>query len=131
LLKLFNYHGGEIGVFRVRLKSLRESSGYRSQQSFADVFGVAQSTVAGWEGGKREPNFATTIRLADFFGVSIDYLLGHEKEETAILDTEDGRLVAEDEFLLYAYHNATDEDREIIDNIVGRYIPSQGQLQIG
>ena len=64
-------------MFAIRLKELRESAGYRSQQSFADAFGVAQSTVGGWEAGKREPNYETTVRLADFFKVSVDYLIGH------------------------------------------------------
>ena len=65
-------------MFQTRLKELREASGYRSQQAFADAFGVAQSTVGGWEAGKREPNYETTIRLSRFFNVSIDYLLGNE-----------------------------------------------------
>ena len=64
-------------MFRIRLKELREQTGY-SQYSFADKFGVAQSTVGSWEAGKREPNFDTMQRLADFFGVSVDYLLGRE-----------------------------------------------------
>lgn len=66
-------------MFRTRLRELRENAGYRSQQAFADVFGVAQSTIGNWEAGKREPNYETTIRLAKFFNVSIDYLLGNER----------------------------------------------------
>ena len=62
-------------MFRIRLKELREQAGY-SQYSFASVFGVAQSTVGGWEAGKREPNIDTLCRLAEFFNVSLDYLLG-------------------------------------------------------
>lgn len=64
-------------MFQVRLKELRESRGL-SQYSFADAFGVSQSTVGNWEAGKREPNFDTMQRLANFFGVSVDYLLGRE-----------------------------------------------------
>lgn len=65
-------------MFQTRLRELREAAGYKSQQAFADAFGVAQSTVGGWEAGKREPNYETTMRLARFFGVSIDNLLGLE-----------------------------------------------------
>lgn len=64
-------------MFRIRLKELRENAGL-SQYGFADRFGVSQSTVGNWEAGKREPNFQTMERLADFFGVSVDYLLGRE-----------------------------------------------------
>ena len=63
-------------MFQTRLRELREAAGYKSQQVFADAFGVAQSTVGNWEAGKREPNYDTTMRLAHFFGVSLDYLLG-------------------------------------------------------
>lgn len=66
-------------MFRVRLRELREAAGFKSQQAFADAFGVAQSTVGNWEAGKREPNFETAIRLAQFFGVSVDSLLLGEK----------------------------------------------------
>lgn len=65
-------------MFRIRLKELREAKGM-SQYAFAKDFGVAQSTVGGWESGKREPNYATTQRLADYFDVSIDYLLGRDE----------------------------------------------------
>lgn len=68
-------------MFRTRLRELRESLGYKSQQSFADDFGVAQSTVGGWEAGKREPNYETTIRLAKFFDVPIGYLMGEEEKD--------------------------------------------------
>lgn len=61
--------------FGSRLTELRTTKGL-SQQAFADAFGVAQSTVGNWEAGKREPNQETTIRLAQFFGVSVDWLIG-------------------------------------------------------
>lgn len=63
-------------TFGIRLRELRENEGYQSQQALADALGVAQSTVANWERGRREPNYATTVRLAQLLGVSTDYLLG-------------------------------------------------------
>lgn len=68
-------------MFQTKLRELRELSGYKSQQAFADAFGVAQSTVGGWESGKREPNYETTIRLAEFFNVPIGRLLDAEKPD--------------------------------------------------
>ncbi len=70
--------------FRVRIKELRECSGYKSQKAFADVFGVAQSTVAGWESGAREPDFTTLKKLAEHFSVSADYLIGNTTEEPIV-----------------------------------------------
>lgn len=63
-------------MFPKRLRLLRESQGYYTQQALAEALGVAQSTVANWEAGRREPNYETTSRLADFFHVSVDYLMG-------------------------------------------------------
>lgn len=71
-------------MFRTRIRELRELSGFSSQQSFADAFGVAQSTVGNWEAGKREPNYETTMKLADFFQVSVDYLLGRDDMKQTI-----------------------------------------------
>lgn len=62
-------------MFQNRLKELRESAGFKSQTEFAKAFGVAQSTVGGWEAGAREPGYETVKKLALFFNVSIDYLL--------------------------------------------------------
>lgn len=74
-------------MFRIQLKKLRENSGL-SQYSFAAELGVAQSTIGGWESGTREPNLSTLNRIADYFGVTVDYLLGRasappvQREET-------------------------------------------------
>lgn len=62
-------------MFQLRLKQLRENAEYKSQQAFADKFGVKQSTVGNWEAGKRIPDTSTMIKLANFFDVSVDYLL--------------------------------------------------------
>lgn len=86
-------------MFPSMLKKLRKASGYKSQQTFANAFGVAQSTVGMWEAGKREPNYETTIRLAKFLNVSIDCLLGYEHEATQILGKEVSEMATEEEVI--------------------------------
>ncbi len=100
-------------MFRVRVRELREAAGYKSQQAFADTFGVAQTTVASWEGGKREPNYATTLRLADFFHVSLDYLLGRT-EQKKIAPLEDGFTEPERD-LISSYRRADEHTRAMVD----------------
>lgn len=63
-------------MFRIRLKQLRENKGI-SQSQLASDFGISQGTVGNWESGIREPNFETISKLANFFNVSVDYLLGN------------------------------------------------------
>lgn len=65
----------KINRFKIRIRELREEMGFTSQQSFADSFGTRQSTVGGWESGAREPKIDTLIRLAAFFGTTVDDLL--------------------------------------------------------
>jgi repressor LexA len=60
------------------LKKLRKEKGL-TQISFAEQFQISYGTIAMWETNKRQPDNTTLMRLADFFGVSIDYLLGREE----------------------------------------------------
>ncbi len=63
-------------MFGARLRQLRQEHDLGSQQALADQLGVAQSTIANWEAGRREPGFELTLRLAQYFQVTVDYLLG-------------------------------------------------------
>ena len=46
------------------------------QELLAKEVGVSKGIVSMWENGLREPNMDSLIKLADYFGVSIDYLVG-------------------------------------------------------
>ena len=78
-------------MFKIRLKALRESKGM-TQRDFATDFGVSKGTVGMWESGAREPRTIDEInRIADYFGVSSDYLLGRtEQKEKPTPVSEDG-----------------------------------------
>jgi transcriptional regulator with XRE-family HTH domain len=52
-----------------------------TQEDVANKIGVARSTYANWESGKREPDLETAEKLADLFEVSIDYLMGRKGYE--------------------------------------------------
>ena len=62
-------------MFCIRLKELRKEKGV-TQKDFSKFFKIASGTIAMWEVGKREPDFETVKKIADYFKVSIDYLLG-------------------------------------------------------
>ena len=65
-------------MFVKRLKELRNEAGL-TQNDLAKYLSVAQSTIGMWESNKREPDFDMLQKLADFFEVTTDYLLGNEK----------------------------------------------------
>lgn len=58
----------------MRLKLLRKQK-HMSQLSLAMKLNTTQMSISRYETGKREPNLKTLILIADFFDVSIDYLL--------------------------------------------------------
>lgn len=75
-------------MFKLRLKELREEKGM-NQREFAAALGVSPATVGMWESGAREPrSFEQLQRIADYFSVSTDYLLGNVSEPWFYLDNE-------------------------------------------
>ena len=61
--------------FPERLKDLRKAKGV-TQKAMAEFIGMLERSYQMYEYGKREPSHAITIKLADYFNVSLDYLLG-------------------------------------------------------
>lgn len=66
-------------MFGQRLRQLRLSNGY-TQASLADKIGVSEKTIGTWERGTREPPMNTTVKLADIFDVTLDYLYGRNEK---------------------------------------------------
>lgn len=62
-------------LFSERLRLLREEKEL-SQIKLAEILGVKKQTLSDWENGKSETSFEMLVKIADFFGVSTDYLLG-------------------------------------------------------
>jgi len=58
----------------VRLRQLRKERGI-SQLKLAMDLHLNQNSVSRYETGEREADYETLIKFADYFGVSIDYLL--------------------------------------------------------
>ena len=65
--------------FGTRLRSLRKSYGLLGIK-LAEDLNIGSNTLSQWESGTREPNYDVLCRLAEYFGVSTDYLLGREEE---------------------------------------------------
>ncbi len=59
----------------MRLKELRKAKGI-SQVKLAMDLNTNQNTISRYETGEREPGNVELIKIADYFNVSVDYLLG-------------------------------------------------------
>lgn len=62
------------------LKTLRKNKGL-TQKELAKIINITDSTVSKYERGDLEPNNETLLELANFFNVSIDYMLGRTNVE--------------------------------------------------
>ncbi len=64
-------------VFCERLRDLRREMNL-SQKQLADVLKTNNSSVCDWERGRSQPDLETLVKIAKFFEVKTDYLLGLE-----------------------------------------------------
>ena len=53
---------------------------HKTQQEVADYLGISRQAYSNYEAGKREPDFETLLKLGEYFGCSVDYLLGNRKD---------------------------------------------------
>lgn len=111
-----------------KLSELRKSKGL-SQIELAKILNVNQNTISRWENGDREPNPDMLKTIANYFQVSVDYLLENEpltnkkipKDLRKILEEEEvtlnGRMMsAEDKEKIYKvieamYYDAKEQNR--------------------
>lgn len=89
------------------LINLRKKRGYTQAQMAANI-GISRQAYSNYELGNREPDNNTLLTIANFFDVSIDYLLGRDENEkpTGIADE-------------------LPDDIKIIAGLVGRLSPEQ------
>ena len=87
--------------------------------------GISQTTLSDWKNGKITPKADKLQIIADYFGVTIDYLMGNEQQETPALTKKDERDIAKElarirdslenaDGLMFDGDPMTDEARESI-----------------
>ena len=57
------------------IKELRLEEGI-SQRELGERLNVCNQSISFWENGQREPDLDTLVKISEYFGVSVDYLLG-------------------------------------------------------
>ena len=105
-----------------RLKELRQKANI-TQKELALSIHTSQQNIAFYEKGERKPKHEMVEKLADFFNVSTDYLLG--KTDFPDLDLEVDIDNAIDNSVAYDGTPITDNDREIIKNFLKDYFSNK------
>lgn len=68
----------ETSIIQERLRSLRAIAG-KNQDAVAEECGISRIALARYEGGQRIPKSNILAKLAAYYGVSVDYLMGREE----------------------------------------------------
>jgi len=71
-----------------RIKQLRKENKL-TQHEFGALFGLYDSTISMYETGKRTPEYGIIVKIADYFNVSIDWLLGRVENKNIIVIDKD------------------------------------------
>ena len=73
--------------FARRLTQLRENKDL-SKRELSKILHVSDSCISQYENGSSMPGYDTLLSISQYFGVSIDYLLGNNKDSVFLLDAE-------------------------------------------
>lgn len=68
---------GESG-FQIQLRKLREQH-RMSRKVLGECCGLSKNIIGQYERGERSPTLDSVVKIADFFDVSVDFLLGRKK----------------------------------------------------
>ena len=114
-------------TFRDRLKALRVQKG-KSQRALAEDLNLSKSAISMYESGTREPDHETTERIADYFNVDVDYLLGRSNvtlrytdDETVQIVTDRLRRNPEYSVLFKASANVKPEDIDLVTKFIEKF----------
>ena len=96
-----------------RLRNLRAEKGM-GQNALAEALGVSNASISYWENGKQEPSVSAIYKLAVYFDVSVDYLLGRS-EVTYLAANASGA----------EYHKLSRENKEKLDAYLQQLLSEQ------
>ncbi|MCY7083780.1 helix-turn-helix domain-containing protein [Streptococcus oralis] len=105
-----------------RLKKLRKE-GKLTQKDIATFLNISQPAYQQFESGKKKMNLETMEKLADYFNVSTDYLLGKTDIPDPDLEVDIDKAI--DNSVAYDGTPITDNDRMIIKDFLKEYFTNK------
>lgn len=95
------------------LRILRKNA-KMTMKELGRVLGCGESTISMYENGKRQPDNETLKKIADYFGVTIDYLLGYEQQAPPPTET----LTDGEKALLELFNQVPKEQQQLVVDLV-------------
>ena len=99
---------------------------HMTMKELGRMTGLAESTISGYETGKRQPDNTTLVQIADILGVTVDYLLGRDNLTEAGKEkapSEDG--AAADDRRLDVFNQLSPENQEKAKSYLAFLLASQ------
>lgn len=110
--------------FPARLLDLRQKKEL-TQNQLAELVNISRSALSLYELGKREPDFETLQKLANFFDVSVDYLLG--RTDTKKFDLNIDNIAAMRSREIEGYKDYTKDEQDFLREFVKEYYERFGK----
>lgn len=100
-----------------RIRELRKQRKMTMKQ-LGDIVDLAESTISQYETGKRQPDNETLLRISEYFGVTVGYLLGAETEKAP---AEYGKRSVSDDEIKFALFGGSGEITDAMYEEVKRF----------
>lgn len=119
-----------------RIKVLRTEKDL-TQEEFGKIFGIVKSTVSLYEGSKSTPDDEIKKKMAEYFNVSLDYLMGssnirnpYNKLSSTINDVEDAmKVILEQPGLMLKGSILSDDSKIILANAIQMGLKTAEELE--
>ena len=95
------------------LRELRKQRGL-TMKELGEKIGVSESTISLYETGRRSPSYEILLKIAEYFGVSVDYLLRGNEEKTASQEADE---LLKDELVAFYGEVKDNLDQDDIDDL--------------
>lgn len=103
----------DYSIFQTRLKQLMDSRGLNNK-SLADDVNITTAALSRYLTGHRTPDLKYVVKLAEYFGVSVDWLIGINDDRYEVLP-QDIQEIA------YLYSLADSDDRKVVQAVLNKY----------
>lgn len=108
-----------VNMFSEKLKDLRKRT-KKNQEEVANDLGLTRSNYSHFENGRNQPDNETLVKLANYYNVTTDYLLGHDVPDWAtqddIIDLEE--MLNSNVNMAYGGENLTEEEKQRVKDVL-------------
>ena len=101
-----------------KLQQLREDRDLK-QREMAEYLNISRSAYSSYETGANEPSMELLVKMADYFGISVDELIGHDVKNTGNICNISGHaLNPRERKLLYAFRLLPEKSKLRVENMI-------------